>query len=228
MSVNKRRNKYKTDKEFDKEQSEDGFVSKTQLKNQALDLKKFGLELAKLKTSIIENLPVGEVTLKSLTDYQKMTTNLARKRHLMFIGKCLRSESESAIREYLDNKERKNFAKSPHEYLITQLQEINESVTMAKPNIRLNFNHPTKELIWIIQEDAAVEPNVNDWTNYEVVNQLTLVLLLETTHCLIVWLSLTTLSVSLDVVVNTSIWYNLTTITLESLTVKVFSYTVSL
>jgi len=71
---------------------------------------------------------------------------------------------------YLDNKERKNFAKSPHEYLITQLQEINESVTQKNHNVRLNFNHPTKELIWVIQEEAAVEPNVNDWTNWEVVN----------------------------------------------------------
>jgi len=108
MSVNKRRNKYKSDKEFDKEQ--DDFVSKTKLKNQAQDLKKFGLELAKLKTSIVEKLPVGEVTLKSLLDYQKMTTNLARKRHLMFIGKCLRNESESAIREYLNNKEKANIS----------------------------------------------------------------------------------------------------------------------
>jgi len=70
---------------------------------------------------------------------------------------------------YLDNKERKNFAKSPHEYLITQLQEINEVVSVARPNMRMNFNHPVKELIWVVQEDAAVEANVNDWTNWEVV-----------------------------------------------------------
>ncbi|PHS20170.1 MAG: hypothetical protein COA86_02455 [Kangiella sp.] len=132
MSVNKRRNKYKTDKEFDKEQSEDGFVSKTQLKNQALDLKKFGLELAKLKTSIIENLPVGEVTLKSLTDYQKMTTNLARKRHLMFIGKCLRSESESAIREYLDNKERANIS--------TMQRQVNQEPSSKDVTIKTQAN----------------------------------------------------------------------------------------
>jgi len=71
---------------------------------------------------------------------------------------------------YLDNKERKNFAKSPHEYLITQLQELIEGVSQSQSNIRLNFNHPTKELIWAIQEDAAVAANVNDWTDWEVVN----------------------------------------------------------
>ncbi|MFT6734012.1 MAG: ribosomal 50S subunit-associated protein YjgA (DUF615 family) [Polaribacter sp.] len=106
MSVNRRKNKYKSDKDFEKEQSADGFVSKTQLKNQAQDLKKFGLELTKLRASVLANLPVGEVTLKSLLDLQKMTTNLARKRHLMFIGKCLRNESETEIREYLNNIER--------------------------------------------------------------------------------------------------------------------------
>lgn len=71
---------------------------------------------------------------------------------------------------YLDNKERKNFAKSPHEYLITQLQEISEGVSQKNHNVRLNFNHPCKELIWVLQEDAAVAANVNDWTNWEVVN----------------------------------------------------------
>ncbi|PCI73101.1 MAG: hypothetical protein COB38_01560 [Gammaproteobacteria bacterium] len=132
MSVNKRRNKYKSDKEFDKEQ--DDFVSKTKLKNQAQDLKKFGLELAKLKTSIVENLPVGEVTLKSLLDYQKMTTNLARKRHLMFIGKCLRSESESAIREYLDNKEKANISTMQQNANEVQDTESEESRVQPKLN----------------------------------------------------------------------------------------------
>jgi hypothetical protein len=71
---------------------------------------------------------------------------------------------------YLDNKERKNFAKAPHEYLITQLQELVEGVSQSQSNVRLNFNHPTKELIWVVQEDQAVASNVNDWTNWEVVN----------------------------------------------------------
>lgn len=110
MSVNKRRGKYKTAKEFEQDKLSENFVSKTQLKNQALDLKKFGLELTKLRRGVIEKLPISEVTLKSLLDFEKMTTNLARKRHLMFIGKCLRSENELEIREYLDNKEKANIS----------------------------------------------------------------------------------------------------------------------
>ncbi|MGB0495898.1 MAG: ribosome biogenesis factor YjgA [Kangiellaceae bacterium] len=107
MSVNRRKGRYKSAKEFEQEsESLENFVSKTQLKKQSLNLKKFGLELTNLKKSVLEKMPIGEVTLRSLLDFQKMTTNLARKRHLMFIGKCLRSENEAEIREYLEKLDR--------------------------------------------------------------------------------------------------------------------------
>lgn len=70
----------------------------------------------------------------------------------------------------LDNAERKNIAKSPAEYLITQLQRVEESITQSDYNFNLHFNHPCKELIWVIQENYVVAPNVNDWTNWEVAN----------------------------------------------------------
>ena len=46
---------------------------------------------------------------------------------------------------YLDTTERRQFAQNAHEYLIDQLQ-VNQS---TESNIRLTFNHPVKELIWI-------------------------------------------------------------------------------
>jgi hypothetical protein len=55
---------------------------------------------------------------------------------------------------YLDTDERRRFAQSSHEYLIEQVQEQIESITNNNPgqatvtNLRLNFNHPCKELIW--------------------------------------------------------------------------------
>jgi hypothetical protein len=71
---------------------------------------------------------------------------------------------------FLDNAERKNYAKSPHEYLITQLQETDQSITQSNFTMSLKFNHPSKELIWVVQEDYVVAQNVNDWTNWEVAN----------------------------------------------------------
>ena len=45
---------------------------------------------------------------------------------------------------YLDTDERRRFAQVSHEYLIEQVQHQSSS----GGNIKLNFNHPVKELIW--------------------------------------------------------------------------------
>jgi hypothetical protein len=47
---------------------------------------------------------------------------------------------------YLDTTERRQFAQNAHEYLIEQLQWQNDS--SGNSTIRLNFNHPVKELVW--------------------------------------------------------------------------------
>lgn len=50
---------------------------------------------------------------------------------------------------YLDSEERRRFAQVGHEYLIEQLQFTGEeSVQNNSQKYRLNFNHPTKELVW--------------------------------------------------------------------------------
>ena len=47
---------------------------------------------------------------------------------------------------YLDTTERRQFAQNAHEYLIDQIQLQNDSINGG--TVRLNFNHPVKELIW--------------------------------------------------------------------------------
>ena len=51
---------------------------------------------------------------------------------------------------YLDTDERRRFAQVSHEYLIEQLQFTGtETLTSgSSSSVRLNFNHPVKELIW--------------------------------------------------------------------------------
>lgn len=50
---------------------------------------------------------------------------------------------------FLDTAERQRFARSTHEYLLEQVQTTNqESLSGAQDKIRLNFNHPVKELVW--------------------------------------------------------------------------------
>ena len=60
---------------------------------------------------------------------------------------------------YLDTDERRRFAQVSHEYLIEQVQEQTEvvagSATGKTSNLRLNFNHPVKELIWTVGASTA-------------------------------------------------------------------------
>jgi hypothetical protein len=66
---------------------------------------------------------------------------------------------------YLDTIERRKFAQNPHEYLIEQVQSqsgIVQSLTLEN-NIRINLNHPTKELIWVFTRNGSSAPQ-NDFS----------------------------------------------------------------
>ena len=75
---------------------------------------------------------------------------------------------------YLDTDERRRFAQVSHEYLIEQLQFTgDESVNQTNVKVKLNFNHPCKELVWVVQLDDAVTQtptnalvNGRQWFNY--------------------------------------------------------------
>ena len=63
---------------------------------------------------------------------------------------------------YLDTEERRRFAQQTHEYLIEQLQFTGaESITSSSNKIQLNFNHPVKELVWVVQRDSYVDCTPN-------------------------------------------------------------------
>jgi len=61
---------------------------------------------------------------------------------------------------FLDTEERRRFAQQSHEYLIDQLQFTgDETVTASSNKIQMNFNHPVKELVWVVQRDSFVDCN---------------------------------------------------------------------
>ena len=80
---------------------------------------------------------------------------------------------------YLDTDERRRFAQVSHEYLIEQVQFTgSESVNPGANKLRLNFNHPVKELVWVVIPD--VNAAANDSSNYgTIVNGLTVNPLVE-------------------------------------------------
>lgn len=54
---------------------------------------------------------------------------------------------------YLDTDERRRFAQVSHEYLIEQLQFTGDESASSK--IKLNFNHPVKELVWVEKDNTT-------------------------------------------------------------------------
>jgi hypothetical protein len=54
---------------------------------------------------------------------------------------------------YLDTDERRRFAQVSHEYLIEQVQRQTAAGNVTK--VKLNFNHPVKELIWVCAGDST-------------------------------------------------------------------------
>jgi hypothetical protein len=63
---------------------------------------------------------------------------------------------------YLDTEERRRFAQVAHEYLIEQLQFTGEeTVTSIQNKIKLSFNHPVKELIWVVQNPNFISCDEN-------------------------------------------------------------------
>jgi hypothetical protein len=68
---------------------------------------------------------------------------------------------------FLDTKERKNFAKSSHEYLITQHQKnINNVINYSNSSLKvdLEFNLPVKTLYWTLQNREAQKMNL--WSDF--------------------------------------------------------------
>uniref|UniRef100_A0A6C0CGM2 Major capsid protein N-terminal domain-containing protein n=1 Tax=viral metagenome TaxID=1070528 RepID=A0A6C0CGM2_9ZZZZ len=70
---------------------------------------------------------------------------------------------------YLDTDERRKFAQLSHEYLIEQLQFTGpENLSSNTNSIKLNFNHPVKELIWVgkFNGTSGSQQANNQWYNY--------------------------------------------------------------
>jgi hypothetical protein len=67
---------------------------------------------------------------------------------------------------YLDVDERRRMAQESHEYLIEQVQFNEEKGLAAGANrIDLTFNHPVKELIWVVQPDRFTNCKIADKAN---------------------------------------------------------------
>ena len=123
-------------------------------RNPGLALPLIALQYHEVKLNV-EIRPLDEclfsvegVTDTSITTSQKVANSYS---------KSLVAASLYVDYVFLDTDERRRMAQNPHEYLIEQLQFTgDESIGSSSNKIKLNFNHPCKELVFVVQPDAHV------------------------------------------------------------------------
>ena len=72
---------------------------------------------------------------------------------------------------FLDTDERRRFAQMSHEYLIEQVQFTgSEQIGTSGNKVKLNLNHPVKELIWVAKNSDAASA----WNAFEKVEKVKL------------------------------------------------------
>ncbi len=79
-----------------------GEKSKSQVKRELHALQDLGERLATLKPDVLDRLPLTDALRKALADASKHTAHIARKRHLMYIGKLMRDQDTTAILALVD------------------------------------------------------------------------------------------------------------------------------
>lgn len=76
--------------------------SKSQVKRELHALQDLGQRLAALKPEMQDRLPLTDSLRRALADAPKHTANVARKRHVQFIGKLMRDQDIDAILALID------------------------------------------------------------------------------------------------------------------------------
>jgi hypothetical protein len=125
-------------------------------RNPGLALPLIALQYHEVKINI-EFRPLSELLKcknNELSEFEGIPTGLSLEAASLFIDYI-----------YLDTDERRRFAQVSHEYLIEQLQFTGEETINSSNNkVRLNYNHPVKELVWAVRlEDAETECQ---WSNF--------------------------------------------------------------
>ncbi|QXI27696.1 ribosome biogenesis factor YjgA [Pseudomonas vanderleydeniana] len=80
----------------------DGEKSKSQVKRELHALVDLGERLTTLKPDLLAKLPLTDGLRRALADAPKHTAHIARKRHILFIGKLMRDQDIEAIQVVLD------------------------------------------------------------------------------------------------------------------------------
>jgi len=97
--------------------------SKSQLKRDADELQNLGKRMTELRPDQQEKLPIDDRLRSALQEYSRIKANGAKRRHLQFIGKLMRTADADAIREVVD---RFDSATAAHNQLFHEMERWRE------------------------------------------------------------------------------------------------------
>ncbi|MBF9001700.1 MULTISPECIES: ribosome biogenesis factor YjgA [Vibrio] len=106
------------------EEEEIIWVSKTEMKNDMLELQELGEELVALKPSVLEKFPLPDELAEAIRDAQRFK-NEARRRQLQYVGKVMRNIDPEPIQAALDKFRNKH---SQNTAVLHKLEELRDRV----------------------------------------------------------------------------------------------------
>lgn len=89
-------------KDYQYEDDDIEYVSKSELKREAHRFQQLGKQLAEMNPARWADLPLSETLLQALKESTRIKQHEAARRHLQYIGKVMRNEDVEAIQNALD------------------------------------------------------------------------------------------------------------------------------
>lgn len=112
-----------TDFDSPQDTTEDLPPSKSQLKRDAEDLQELGKRMTELRPDQQEKLPIDSTLRAAIEEYARIKSNGAKRRHLQYIGKLMRTADADAIRDVVD---RFDSASAAHNQLFHEMEQWRE------------------------------------------------------------------------------------------------------
>ncbi|WP_439287192.1 ribosome biogenesis factor YjgA [Lonepinella sp. BR2357] len=125
------------------EQEEIIWVSKSEIKRDAEDLKKLGSKLVELTPANLAKVPLDETLLDAIHLARKSVKE-AKRRQLQFIGKLLRATDTDPIQEALDKIENKH---NQQQAMLHKLEYLRDDLVEKGDDVLAQFfdEHPTAD-----------------------------------------------------------------------------------
>lgn len=119
--------------------------SKSRLKRDADELQLLGKRMTELRPDQQAKLPIDGQLRDAIEEYARIKSNGAKRRHLQYVGKLMRTADADAIREVVD---RFDSATATHNQLFHEMERWRESLIDGGNDVLQQFieQHPNADI----------------------------------------------------------------------------------